>query len=131
MDLIFKAIAGVMIALVLCQILQLREKHFSVLLVIAVCCMVTTIAADYLKQILGFLWHLEDLGGLNGDILQILLKTVGISLLAELAATICQDAGNGSLGKMIQLLSSLGILWMCLPVFHELIGLAQTILEAA
>lgn len=131
MDLILKAIAGVLMAVILSQVLQLRDKSFSVLLIIAVCCMVALVAADYLKQILDFIWGLESLGNLNHDILNTLLKAVGLCLLSELASAICQDAGNGTMGKMIQILSTTGILWMCLPVFRELIALAQTILEAA
>ena len=131
MEIFLKAIAGVLIAVVLNQVVQVRDKHFSVLLVLAVCCMVFTLAGKYIEQILAFFDNLKSIGGLNGDILQIMLKAFGICLLAELSTTICQDAGNLALGKMIQLISSVCVIWISLPAFSELITLAQSILEAA
>ena len=131
MEIFLKAIAGVLVAVVLNQVVQVRDKHFSVLLVLAVCCMVFTLAGKYIEQILVFFDNLKSIGGLNGDILQIMLKSFGICLLAELSTTICQDAGNLALGKMIQLISSVCVIWISLPAFSELITLAQSILEAA
>ncbi len=131
MEIFLKAIAGVLVAVVLNQVVQVRDKHFSVLLVLAVCCMVFTLAGKYIEQILAFFDNLKSIGGLNGDILQIMLKSFGICLLADLSTTICQDAGNLALGKMIQLISSVCVIWISLPAFSELITLAQSILEAA
>lgn len=131
MEIFLKAIAGVLVAVVLNQVVQVRDKHFSVLLVLAVCCMVFTLAGKYIEQILAFFDNIKSIGGLNGDILRIMLKSFGICLLAELSTTICQDAGNLALGKMIQLISSVCVIWISLPAFSELITLAQSILEAA
>ena len=130
MDILIKAIAGVLIALVLCQILNLRDKNISVLLVIAVCCIVVTCAANYMEQIIAFIQKIEDMGQLNSQMLKLMLKAVGVCLISEIAATICVDAGNSALGKVLQILSSIVILWISMPIFSELISLVQSILEA-
>jgi hypothetical protein len=41
---------------------------------------------------------------------------------------VCADAGNASLGKVLQILASAVILWLSLPVFTALIELIQKIL---
>ena len=130
MDTLLKAIAGVLIALVLCQVLNLKEKNISVLLVMAVCCIVVTAAGSYIEQIFDFIHRIEEIGQLNSDILRVMLKAAGVCLLSEIAALICTDAGNGALGKVLQILSSVVILWICIPVFSELLSLVQEILEA-
>ena len=128
MDILLKASAGVLIALVLSQLLNKSDKNISVLLVIVVCCMVIGAAAQYIQHLITFLHKLELLGNLNSEAVKIMFKAVGIGLLAEVVSSICTDAGNAVLGRAVQLLSSVVILWICIPVFTDLITLAESIL---
>ncbi len=128
MELFWKAAGGVLLAVVLGLTLGKQEKDLEVLLTMAVCCMVTMIAIYYLEPVLDFMWELEELGDLQGDLLGILMKAVGIGLVAELAGMICNDAGNSSLGKVIQMLGSSVILFLCVPIFSQLLNLIREIL---
>lgn len=128
MALFWKAAAAVLIAVVLELTLGKREKDFGLLLSIAVCCMVGIIAFSYLEPVLDLLRELEALGDLQGDLLGILLKALGIGLVAEVAGMVCSDAGNGSLGKTIQMLGGAVILYLSIPVFRSLLELIQRIL---
>ena len=87
------------------------------------------IALSYLEPVLDFLRELEALGDLQGDTLGILLKAVGIGLVSEIAGMVCSDAGNGSLGKTLQMLGSAAILYLSLPVFSALLELVREILR--
>ena len=128
MGLFWKAAGAVLIAVVLGLSLGKQEKDFAVLLTLAVCCMVMAIAVSYLEPVLDFLRELEALGDLQGDMLGILLKAVGIGLVAEIAGMVCIDAGNGSLGKQLQMLGSAAILYLSIPIFSALLSLIQEIL---
>ena len=75
-----------------------------------------------------FLRELEGLGDLQGDILRILLKAAGIGLVTEIAAMVCSDAGNGSLGKSLQTMGGCVILYLSLPVFRSFLDLIREIL---
>ena len=101
----------------------------GVLLTMAVCCMVAMIAISYLEPVLDFLRELETLGDLQGDMLGILLKAVGIGLVSEIAGLVCTDAGNGSLGKTLQMLGSAVILYLSLPIFTAMLELIREILR--
>lgn len=128
MDMFWKAAAAVLLALVLSLSLGKQEKDISVLLTLAVCCMVAMTAISYLEPVLDFLRELEALGDLQEDMLGILLKAVGIGLVAEIAGMVCSDAGNGSLGKQLQMLGSAAILYLSIPIFNALLTLIQEIL---
>ena len=84
MSLFWKAAAAVLLAVVLGLSLG-KQKDIGVLLTMAVCCMVAMIAISYLEPVLDFLRELETLGDLQGDMLGILLKAVGIGLVSEIA----------------------------------------------
>lgn len=128
MDIFVKTTAGVLIAVVLSVVLEKQGKDLSVLLVLAVCSMVAVAAMEIFREIISFLRRLESLGELNHDILTVLLKSVGIALLAEITALVCADSGKGALGKVLQLLATAVILWISLPLFTELMDLVETIL---
>lgn len=124
----WKAAAAVLVAVVLGLALDRQGKDFSVLLTMAVCAMVAGAAFLYLEPVLDFLWELEALSELQDGMLGILLKALGIGLVAELGAMICSDGGNASLGKQLQMLGSSVILYLSLPVFRSLLALVQDIL---
>lgn len=128
MDVIIKAIAGVLIAIVLCQVLAKQGKDISVLLLIAVCCIVVSTAIAYLRPVVDFIRNLQSIGQLNTEMISVLFKAVGITLLTEITSMICSDMGNTSLGKSLQILSLAVILWLSLPLFEQLLALLDNIL---
>ena len=128
MGIFWKAAAAALIAVVLGLALGKQEKDISTMLTMAVCCMIVVAALVYLEPVLDFLRELEAFGDLQGDMLGILLKALGIGLVAEIAGMVCNDAGNGSLGKTVQLLGSAVILYLSLPVFRVLLELIREIL---
>lgn len=105
-----------------------QRKETGVVLTIFACCLVATAALSYLTPVVDFVQQLQDIGGLDSEMLKILLKAVGIGLVGEIAALICADSGNGALGKSLQLLTSAVILWLSLPLLTGLLELIQQIL---
>lgn len=128
MDTFWKAAAAVLLVVVLVPAVAKTEKDISVLLTMAVCCLVAAAAFSYLEPVLDLLWELKALGDLSGEMLGILMKAVGIGLVAEIAGMICADAGNGSLGKTLQILASAAILYLSIPLFQAFLTLVQEIL---
>lgn len=128
MTLFLQACAAVLLAVVLILAQGKQGKDMGTLLALAVCCMVSLIAMRYLEPVIDFLGELEALGNLSGSMVQILLKAAGIGIISEIAALVCSDAGNSSLGKTIQLLGTAVILWLSIPLFTMLMELLQQIL---
>lgn len=129
MDVFFKATAGVLLAIIISMVLSRQGKDFSLLLVLCVCSMVAAVALNYFQEIFAFIQSLESLGNLNHNFVGILFKAVGIGILSEITILICTDSGNSALGKAIQILSTAIILWICIPLFTQLMDLVKTILS--
>lgn len=128
MDILIKAAGGVLIALVLYLVLSKHGKEVSLLLTVSVCCMVAAAAVNYLKPVIDFFETLQSIGQLDSGLLRIILRAVGIGLLAEITGLICADAGNAALGKTLQLLACAVVLWMSVPLFTNIIALIEEIL---
>ena len=130
MDILLKVSAGALITVVLCQLLNKSNKEISLLLIITVCCIVAAVASNYVSRLYSFFSQLIVVGNLNTDMLSIILKAVGIGLISELTTLLCTDTGNGALGKCVQVLASMLILWISMPIFSQLLELIEDILGA-
>lgn len=128
MDTFLKACAAVMIALVLCLMLNKNAKDISLLLSIVVCTMLALTVASFLEPVLDLFETLEQLGELNGDMIRIIVKSVGIGMIGEIASDICIDAGLSAPGKALRVLAATVILWLSIPLFQTLLELIQEIL---
>ncbi len=128
MTVFFQVAAGVLLAVILGLVLAGHGKELGILLTLAVCCMVMLAAISFLEPVMDFLHRLEVLGKLNGELIRVLFKIAGIALTSEIAGMVCNDAGNASLGKALQMLATAVILWLSLPVFNTLLELIQDVL---
>ena len=129
MDGMMKAAAGALITAILGIILQRQGKEYALVLVLAVSAMGACLALTYINPVISFLEQLCILSNLDAEVLKILLKAVGVGLIGEIAGTVCADSGNGSLGKMLQLLGAAVILWISLPILQQTMELIVEVLE--
>ena len=131
MDTVLKMIAAALITAVLCLLISKKDKDISMLLSLYACCMIIILAFTYLEPVVDFLQQLQKIVKLDADIMPILLKSVGIGLLTEIAALMCTDLGNSALGRTLQIMAIAVILYLSLPLFTSLIELVSEILGEA
>lgn len=66
--------------------------------------------------------------GADGDYLQLMLKIIGLSYLAEFCAQLCRDAGQGAAAFKIELAAKTGVLLLALPVLAAVISSVSSLL---
>jgi len=130
MNIFFKACAGVLIALILWLCLNKNSKDMAVLLSVAVCVTVLIAAIAFLQPVADFIVKIQKIGNLDDSLVAVVLKAVGIGLISEVCVLVCKDAGNESVGKVLQTMASAVILWLSIPVFEKLLTLLDEILGA-
>ena len=128
MDIYLKTIAGVIISVILFLAVGQKSKELGTLLILAACIITATVAVGFLKPVLSLLGKLQSLIGVDSNLFSVLLKATGTGLIGEIAALICTDSGQASLGKVVQILTSCAILWISLPLFTQILDLVEEIL---
>lgn len=128
MERFLQAAAGIMAAVIMWIILSKQGKEYALLLSLGACCLVLLVMFRFLEPVLDLLKQLQTLGNLQPEWLSVMLKAVGIGLVVEMGALICIDAGNAALGKTLQLLGAVAVLWLSIPLMNSLIELLQQIL---
>ncbi len=129
MDIFWKALAAALVSAILTLALDRQSRDFSLLVTVAACGMIAIVAAKFLSPVLDYLGQLEALGDLRSDLLLSLVKIFGIGMSGEMAASVCTDAGNSSLGRGLRFLSNAAILYLSIPIFSSLTSLLVQILE--
>lgn len=129
MELFWKSIILALVTAILCAQLNHQEKDFSLLATLAATTLLCTAAAVFLQPVLTLLHTLADVGDLQDDMLAILLKTLAIGFIGEIAELVCNDAGNASLAKALQILVCAAVFYLSTPMFTALLALMQQILR--
>lgn len=131
MDGFLKTTACVLITLVLFITIDKKAKDIAVVIGAVACIMIAIVTMTYIQPIISFFHQLQSIGNFDPESMSILLRCVGIGILAEIVSLICTDAGNAALGKMVQLSAGIVVLWLSLPLFKKLIELVEGILLMA
>lgn len=125
MDDFWKTTALVLLTVILSLSLDKTERDISAVMGIVALCIAACAAVTILNPVLNYLVELQRLFHLPDDLISILMKAVGIALVAELSASICADAGNASLGKILQILGGAAVLTLSVPMFRTLMTIIK------
>lgn len=129
MDQFFQALALALLAVILVLILRQSNKGIAELLSVLVCCMALGLGLQFLEPVVEFIRSIGKLEGLNSEMLTIIVKVVGISVTAEIAALLCDDSGNSAIGKALQFLATGVILCLSMPMLTAFLQLIEGILK--
>ena len=105
------------------------KKGNGVLALLAACAAMTVSIVRLAEPVVSFLSELRQLAGLEPALLQPLLRTVGIGLLTQLTASVCADAGESTVARLIELCGSVLGIYTALPLLEAVLSLLRTMLE--
>ncbi len=120
----FLGIAGILMALQL----KALKPDYSVYLCLGISLLIFSFVAEKLSVIMDGLQAVQDCLPLKAGYLQILMKIVGITYIAEFASDLCKDAGYQTIAGQIQIFGKLSVLAVSIPVLTALLDTIQTFL---
>ncbi len=112
------------VAAVLAMQFQNTQKEYIILIGLSVAILIFFSMLIELEVIVEAIYVIEEAISIDVEYIQVILKMLGITYVAELASSICKDVGYGSIGKQIELFGKVTILALSMPV---LLALLQTI----
>ena len=128
MNTFLKSISLCLISIILWQTLMGINKNFALLLSTLVCCAVMALAYTYLEPVLQYFSRLQQRSQWNTEAAQIILKSTGVGMIAELTALICTDSGNSAIAKSVRTISVAAILWLSMPMFTALLDMIDSMI---
>ncbi|MBR4080318.1 MAG: hypothetical protein IKK21_00860 [Clostridia bacterium] len=102
--------------------LRRLRPEMGAALAVAAGVLLTGLIVPALAEVIAALTSLGHAGGVQDETLAALLKITGMSLLADLAAQTCRDAGEEGLALRTELAGRVMILLLALPAMRALLG---------
>ena len=111
-----KIIAICLIGAVLTLLLEKSHPELAILLALSVCAGLLLFGLSRLGTVLSALKQLAQAGGLSSDLLQPLVKTVGIALVTRTSAELCRDAKQGAMASVVEMAGAFCAIIVSLPL---------------
>ena len=120
-------ILGIAGALLAVELKGLKGEY-GIYLVAAVGPVIFFYGVTKLKTVIETIRQVQSYIRLNLMYLEVLLKMIGITYIAEFSSGICKDAGYGSLGSQIEIFGKLSVLAVSMPILLALLDTVQQFL---
>ena len=120
-------ILGIAGALLAVELKGLKGEY-GIYLVAAVGLVIFFYGVTKLKTVIETIRQVQSYIRLNRMYLEVLLKMIGITYIADFSSGICKDAGYGSLGSQIEIFGKLSVLAVSMPILLALLDTVQQFL---
>ncbi|WP_343223104.1 stage III sporulation protein AD [Mesobacillus maritimus] len=115
-----------LVATFLALILKEQKPNFAFLLIVFTGCAIFLFLVDQIYLIINMIEQLATNAKVNLIYVETILKIIGIAYIAEFAAQITKDAGQGSIASKIELGGKILILATAIPILTVMI---ETIIQ--
>ena len=125
---VFKiAIIGIITAV---SALIVREHRPDVAILISISGGIVILLSivEYLGETISFLRSIADAGKIDGGIIKVLVKIVGIGYITDFSANIAEESGSRGLGEKIVLGGKILILLASMPIVKSVFNMISTLL---
>ena len=116
-------------AMVLALVLRQYRPEFAIFVSLACSVAVVLYVAQGIGQVMEELELLFSNTLLSEELIQVVLKCLGVCILTELAGQTCRDAGENAIGAKIELAGKVTLVVVSIPLFQQLINVAGTLLN--
>lgn len=125
MELFLQAAAIAVITVVLTSLLKKTNRELALLLTLAACILIGLFFMRLAEPIVDFLSKLRNLAGLDKILMTPMLKTIGIGFLTQISATVCADAGENAIAKLVEICGGVLALYVALPLLEAVLDMVE------
>ena len=125
MELFLQAAAIAVITVVLTSLLKKTNRELALLLTLAAWILIGVFFMRLAEPIVDFLSKLRNLAGLDKTLMTPMLKTIGIGFLTQISATVCADAGENAIAKLVEICGGVLALYVALPLLEAVLDMVE------
>ena len=111
---------GIM-AVFLAMFLKRDRQEFGILVILTGCLLILFLSVEKIRVVLDGINRLKLALGDGSTYVEILLKMLGITYVAEFSANLCKDAGFGAIANQIEFYGKVMLIAVSIPILFSLI----------
>ncbi|MGN1411611.1 MAG: SpoIIIAC/SpoIIIAD family protein [Oscillospiraceae bacterium] len=113
---------------ILSKVLEKTSKEYVILISIVSCLMILSYLLLQLTPILDLIYQLTNILNDGEDIYILLLKSLGICIVTNLAVDVCKDSGETALSSVVLMCGKVCMLILSIPLLNELISIIRQVI---
>ena len=125
---IFQIVAVGILGTVLAILLKKQHPEFSILITVIAGVVIFMMVLPMLAEAVGFLRYLGEMADGLGEYTGLALRVIGVAYMAELGASVCNDANESAIAAKIDLAGRVIILIMAMPVIVDIVRIVTGLL---
>ena len=130
MDIISVAAIAILTAF-LAVILKQYKPEYALAVSVVASVIVLSAVVSFIIPIISELRSMMDSVSIDYKYITVLIKAVGICYITQFASDTCKDAGQTAISNKIELVGKIAICFSAIPLYKDLLSLAQTIIGKA
>lgn len=128
MELLMKIAAGSMVAALCAVVLRRNAAEFAVLLALVAGFWIISLAAQAMGAVVESLARLTRIAQLDTELVEPVVKVVGLSIVARIATEVCRAAGEGGIAAFVELAGTMLALAASLPLVNAVVDMIAGLL---
>ena len=125
---VFTISALALITAFLIVFIKQYKPEYAALCLTACSVIILCFLAKYIGAIINTYMNLSKNIGVNEEVFEVLVKSLGISYLSLFTAEICRDFGQNSLASKVESAGKIGIMILATPMIFNIIEVAKQLL---
>ena len=118
MEIFIKAAVICLISAILASSIKKENPAMALLIAVASGCLALYFVLDVVGSITEFLEDVVSSAGVSTAVLSVLIRSLGVAIMAKLASDICKDSGMTTASTGAELAGSVAILYISLPIMR-------------
>lgn len=122
-------IAGMgLIAAILAKTIKDSQMNYGFQVSIAASVIILALICSGIPQVVRVFQSFTDVAGMDKLFINILLKIIGITYIADLIAELCRDSGETAIANKVELAGKVAILLVATPIFESVLKLFKNLI---
>ena len=126
---LFRVVGIALIGAIAAVLLRQNRPELGMLVSLGCGIILISMGMNAVQQALEVVQRLMQQGGIDREYATILLKSLGVCIVTQVAADACRDSGETAIAAKIEFIGKLSILGISLPLFAKLLSTITTLLE--
>ncbi len=125
---VFTIVGFGIVASLICVVIKEYKPEYAVFVSLASVTIILFLILPFITPIFDMFSNLSSFTGLDTQYGKILLKSLGICIVAQIGTDICKDCGQASIASKIELGAKVAILIISLPLFTSVLNIIEKIM---
>lgn len=128
MELLLKIAAGAVSAALCAAVLRRNGAEFAVVVMLAAGIWVMSIAVQALGEVLSSLGRLARIAQMDAELIEPVIKIVGLSVITRVSGEVCRAAGEGGIAAFVEVAGTFLALAAALPLVNAVVEMVSGML---